>query len=127
MQRAYLQWFFEHFAYDPAAICRGTSTEYVRAITQVGALRAGMGVYQAYFETAEQVVSHSKTPLEIPVVAYCGVACLGRDTLASVRAVAPDAEGGVIERCGHWAPEERPGFVAGVIGELAARGASVFA
>ena len=126
-ERAYLQWFFEHFAYDPTAIGPGDVDEYVRAITQVGALRAGMGVYQAYFETAEQVVSHSKTPLEIPVVAYGGVACLGEHTLASVRAVAPDAEGGVIERCGHWAPEERPGFVAGVIGELAARGARVFA
>jgi pimeloyl-ACP methyl ester carboxylesterase len=30
-----------------------------------------------------------------------------------------------VERCGHWAAEERPAFVAEVVGEFAARGASV--
>ncbi|MDP9260209.1 MAG: alpha/beta hydrolase [Actinomycetota bacterium] len=124
-ERAYLQWFFEHFAYNPTAITAADLDEYVSAIMQVGALRAGMGVYQAYFETAEQVVSHAKKPLEMPVVAYGGDTCLGEYTLASVRAVAPDAEGGVIEQCGHWAPEERPEFVAGLIRELAARSAQV--
>jgi pimeloyl-ACP methyl ester carboxylesterase len=126
-ERPYLQWFFEHFAYDPSAITTADLDEYVAAITQVGALRAGLAVYQAYFETAEQVAEHAKSPLDIPVVAYGGDTCLGELTLTSVRAVAPDAEGGVIERCGHWAPEERPGFVASVVGELAARGAAVLA
>jgi pimeloyl-ACP methyl ester carboxylesterase len=126
-ERPYLQWFFEHFAYDPSAITALDIDEYVGAITQVGALRAGLAVYQAYFETAEQVASHAKTPLQIPVVAFGGDTCLGEMTLESVRAVAPDAEGGVVPRCGHWAPEERPAFVADVVGELAARGANVLA
>jgi pimeloyl-ACP methyl ester carboxylesterase len=124
-ERPYLQWFYEHFAYDPSAIKAADLDEYVAAITQVGALRAGLAVYQAYFETAEQVASHATSPLDIPVVAYGGDTCLGELTLTSVRTVAPDAEGGVIERCGHWAPEERPTFVAEVVGELAARGAGV--
>lgn len=122
-ERPYLQWFFEHFAYDPSAISPVDLDEYVAAITQVGALRASLGVYRAYFETAEQVASHAQTPLEIPVVAYGGDTCLGDLTLTSVRAVAPGAEGGVIPRCGHWAPEERPFFVAEVVGELARRSA----
>jgi pimeloyl-ACP methyl ester carboxylesterase len=124
-ERPYLQWFFEHFAYDPSAITAVDLDEYVAAITQVGALRAGLGVYQAYFESAEQVAAHAKIPLEIPVVAYGGEACLGELTLASVRAVAPGAEGGVISRSGHWAPEERPAFVSDVVGELAGRAATV--
>jgi pimeloyl-ACP methyl ester carboxylesterase len=123
-ERPYLQWFFEHFAYDPSAITAVDLDEYVAAITQVGALRAGLGVYQAYFESAEQVAAHAKIPLEIPVVAYGGEACLGELTLASVRAVAPGAEGGVISRSGHWAPEERPAFVSDVVGELAGRAAT---
>jgi pimeloyl-ACP methyl ester carboxylesterase len=123
-ERVYLQWFFEHFAYDPSAITAADLDEYVAAITQVGALRAGLAVYQAYFETAEQVASHARSPLEMPVVAYGGDACLGEYTLASVRAVAPAAEGGVIERCGHWAPEEQPEFVAALVRDLAARSAS---
>ena len=124
-ERVYLQWFFEHFAYDPTAISTADLDGYVAAITQVGALRAGLAVYQAYFETAEQVAALASKPLEIPVVAYGGEVCLGELTLASVQPVAPAAEGGVIPRCGHWAPEEQPEFVAGVVRELAGRAATV--
>src|ERR1700760_562483 len=118
-ERPYLRWFFEHFAYNPAAITAADLDAYVEAITAVGALRAGLAVYQQFFATADQVVALAKTPLEIPVRAYGGDSCLGDLTLTSVRAVAPAAEGGVIDHCGHWAPEERPDFVAGMVRDLA--------
>jgi pimeloyl-ACP methyl ester carboxylesterase len=119
-EKPYLRWFFEHFAYDPGAITAADLDEYVDAITQVGALRAGLAVYQDFFASADQVTELAKTPLEIPVRAYGGEACLGGLTLTSVQAVAPAASGGVIERCGHWAAEERPEFVADIARELAA-------
>ncbi len=118
-ERPYLRWFFEHFAYDPSAITDADLDEYVSAITQVGALRAGLAVYQDFFTSADQVSELAKTPLEIPVRAYGGEACLGGLTLASVQAVAPGATGGVIERCGHWAAEERPDVVASIARDLA--------
>ena len=118
-ERPYLRWFFEHFAYDPSAITEGDLDEYVAAISQVGALRAGLAVYQDFFASADQVAARAKTPLSIPVRAYGGEACLGGATLASVQAVAPAAEGGIIDRCGHWAAEERPDFVAALAAELA--------
>jgi pimeloyl-ACP methyl ester carboxylesterase len=118
-ERPYLRWFFEHFAYDPAAITAADLDVYTDAITQVGALRAGLAVYQDFFTTADQVAALAKTPLEVPVRAYGGEACLGGATLASVQAVAPAAEGGVIERCGHWAGEERPDVVASIVRDLA--------
>jgi pimeloyl-ACP methyl ester carboxylesterase len=118
-ERPYLRWFFEHFAYNPSAITAADLEEYVSAITGVGALRAGLAVYQDFFTSADQVSELAKTPLEIPVRAYGGEACLGGLTLASVQAVAPGATGGVIERCGHWAGEERPDFVASIARDLA--------
>jgi pimeloyl-ACP methyl ester carboxylesterase len=118
-EKPFLRWFFEHFAYDPSAITAADLEVYVDAITQVGALRAGLAVYQDFFTTADQVAALAKTPLEIPVRAYGGEACLGGATLASVQAVAPAAEGGVIERCGHWAAEERPDVVASIVRDLA--------
>ena len=121
-ERPYLRWFFEHFAYDPDAITPADLDVYVDAIGQVGALRAGLAVYQDFFTSANQVAALAKTPLEIPVRAYGGVACLGGLTLTSVQAVAPGAEGGIIERCGHWAAEERPDVVADLARELAAAG-----
>jgi pimeloyl-ACP methyl ester carboxylesterase len=117
-ERPYLQWFFEQHAYDPSAISAADVDEYVAAIEQAGALRASLAVYQALFETAAQVASLSGSPLAIPVIAYGGEASLGELALAGARVVAPGAEGGVIPRCGHWAPEERPAFVAGIVREL---------
>ncbi len=119
-ERPYLRWFFEHFAYDPDAITPADLDVYVDAIGQVGALRAGLAVYQDFFTSADQVAALAKTPLEIPVRAWGGAACLGGLTLTSVQAVAPGAEGGIIERCGHWAAEERPDVVADIARELAA-------
>jgi pimeloyl-ACP methyl ester carboxylesterase len=121
-ERPYLQWFFEHFACDPSTIGAAELDEYVAAITQVGALRAGLAVYQDFFASAEQVGAHAKTPLTIPVRAFGGEACLSGLTLMSVQAVAPKAEGGVIDRCGHWAAEERSDFVADLVRELANAG-----
>jgi pimeloyl-ACP methyl ester carboxylesterase len=118
-ERPYLQWFFEHHAYDPSAIATSDIDEYVAAIQQAGALRAGLAVYQALFETAAQVASLAERPLAIPVIAYGGEASLGGLALSSARVVAPGARGGVIPGCGHWAPEERPEFVAWIVRELA--------
>ena len=117
-ERPYLRWFFEHFAYDPSAIKDADLDEYVSAITQVGALRGGLAVYDQFFTSGKQVAEHAKTPLAVPVRAWGGRACLGELTLASVKAVAPKAEGGVIEKCGHWAAEEQPEFVAKMIRDL---------
>jgi len=36
--------------------------------------------------------------------------------------VAANPQGGVIERCGHWAAEERPDFVAGIVRDLVKAG-----
>ncbi len=119
-ERPYLQWFFEHFAYDPSAIGPADVDVYVDAITQVGGLRGGLAVYQDYFTSAEQVGKHAKKPLTIPVRAFGGEACLGGLTMTSVKSVAPEVRGGVIERSGHWAAEERPDFVADMIRELVA-------
>lgn len=121
-ERQVLRWFFQHFAYDPSSIEEMELDEYVAAITQVGALRAGLAVYQEFFKSSEQVKEHAKKPLTIPVRAFGGVACLNEFTLMSVKAVAPNAEGGVIERCGHWAAEERPDFVADLVRDLAKKG-----
>jgi len=114
-EREYLQWFFQHFAYDPAAIGPEDLEEYVRAIRQPGALRAGLAVYEQYFTTADQVAGYAKEPLTIPAVGFGGEACLGGLTLATVQAVAPGATGGVIERAGHWMAEEQPDAVIDIV------------
>ncbi|MFE4837502.1 alpha/beta fold hydrolase [Arthrobacter sp. NPDC056691] len=118
----YMRWFFEHYAYDPSAFSAEDVAIYVRAMTHVGSLRAGLEYYKSYFESAAQNTEHAKQPLTIPVSAWGGEACLGDATKASIDLVANDVRGGVIERCGHWIGEERPEFVAGHLLEFFGEG-----
>jgi pimeloyl-ACP methyl ester carboxylesterase len=120
-ERAYIGWFFERHSYAPAAIAPEDVDAYARAIKQPGALTASLGVYRDCFETADQIATLAACSLRMPVFAYGGDASLGGVALASARLIAPDAVGGVIPRCGHWAPDEAPEFLAEKIRELAAR------
>jgi pimeloyl-ACP methyl ester carboxylesterase len=108
----YLRWFFQHYAYDPSAVTPADADEYIRAMTHVGALRAGLEYYRQYFTTAAQNQEHAKQKLTIPVMAWAGEACLGAYTKQCLELAATHVTGGVIERCGHWIGEERPDFVA---------------
>jgi pimeloyl-ACP methyl ester carboxylesterase len=115
-EREYIGWFFENHSHE--TLSAEDVDAYAAALERPGALTASLGVYRAYFETAEQVAGLAERPLEIPVVAYGGEASLGELALESARRVAPAARGGVIPRCGHWAPEEAPEFLANAIREV---------
>ena len=117
-EELYLRWFFQHYAYDPAAVSAEDTAEYVRAMTHVGALRAGLEYYKSFFDSAAQNEVHREQPLRIPVMAWAGEACLGPLTKQCMELAAEDVQGGVIERCGHWIGEERPDFVAAQLQEF---------
>ena len=117
-EELYLRWFFQHYAYDPSAVTDEDIAVYVGAMTHVGALRAGLEYYKSFFDSAAQNEKHRERPLEIPVLAWGGEACLGPLTVQCMEMAAGDVSGGVIERCGHWIGEERPEFVAAQLAEF---------
>jgi pimeloyl-ACP methyl ester carboxylesterase len=47
----------------------------------------------------------------MPVLTFGGAQAIGEMALRAARAVAMNVRGGVIERCGHWVPEERPEYL----------------
>jgi hypothetical protein len=51
----------------------------------------------------------AKEPLTIPVLAVGGL--MGAEVEAEIRQVATDVRGEVLERVGHWIPEEAPDWV----------------
>jgi pimeloyl-ACP methyl ester carboxylesterase len=114
----YLRWFFQHYAYDPSAVTDEDIAVYVGAMTHVGALRAGLEYYTSFFDSAAQNEKHRERPLDIPVLAWGGEACLGPLTKQCMEMAAGDVSGGVIERCGHWIGEERPEFIAAQLAEF---------
>ncbi len=108
----YLGHIFRSYAYDPAAVRPQRMQQYVDAMRQVGALRAGLEYYQAYFTSAAQNTHHAETKLTMPVLAMAGEACLGPLTKECLELAASDVRGSVIPRCGHWIGEERPEYIA---------------
>ncbi|OJU80375.1 MAG: 3-oxoadipate enol-lactone hydrolase [Solirubrobacterales bacterium 70-9] len=117
-EELYLRWFFGHYAYDPSAVSEEDIAVYVAAMTGIGGLRAGLEYYKAFFESASQNEGHRERPLDIPVLAWGGEACLGPLTKQCLEMAAGDVNGGVIERCGHWIGEERPEFIAAQLTEF---------
>ena len=108
-ERAFLEWLFRtksfdwKTAFDPAAL-----DAYVESYSAPGRWSSGLGYYRAIFESAEQNQATASEPLTMPVLAVGGDASMGAAMAVSIRQAADDVEGAVIERCGHYVPEERP-------------------
>jgi pimeloyl-ACP methyl ester carboxylesterase len=111
----YLGWFYRHYGHQPNAIGAEEVEEYLRVYRQPGALHAGFEYYRAL----DQDVAHNQAlltrgKLRMPVLALGGGKGFGRggETLESLRRVALDVRGGVIEDCGHWMAEDKPEEIA---------------
>lgn len=104
----YVEHFFTEFAYDKAAFAPELVREYARQLARPGALRGGLEHYRAIETSAAQIRKLAERPLSIPVFGFGGSHSLGAAVHESVKRVAHDAGGGIIDMCGHWVCEERP-------------------
>lgn len=107
-ERLYLTSFFRDFAYDKFAVSAEAIDEFVRCYSAPGGLRSSLAHYRAMPESAIQIASLAETKLTIPCLAFGGERCLGDWTATMLREAAEDVQGGTIDQCGHWVPEERP-------------------
>jgi pimeloyl-ACP methyl ester carboxylesterase len=107
----YLGWFFRNYGHRPDVIPDGDIAEYLRVYRQPGALRAGFGYYRAIpRDIADNEAINATFKLPMPVLALGADSGWGRrmEVVESLRRMATDVRGGVIENCGHWMPEEQP-------------------
>lgn len=109
-ERLYLDWFYGEGAYDPTAIDEDARDEYVRCYSRAGGLRGGFEYYRAYDTDAEHNQAHAEDPLEMPVLALGGAASFRELPIRDMNEVATDVQGEVVDRAGHWIPEERPAY-----------------
>jgi pimeloyl-ACP methyl ester carboxylesterase len=115
-ERIYLQWFYQTFAYRSGAIDDAALDEFVRTYSQPGAMRAGFAYYRAIAQDAHDnaALLASGFRLPMPVLAVGGGVSYphgrgrGSDVEASMRQVATNVNGHVLEECGHFVPEEQP-------------------
>jgi len=110
-EREFLSWLFHAKSANPRAIDSGALDEYVRCYSAVGGWRAGVAYYRALFEDMVQNQAHARTRLKLPVLAIGGESALGGMMQEMMCAVADDVTGIVVPDCGHYVPEEAPGFL----------------
>jgi pimeloyl-ACP methyl ester carboxylesterase len=107
----YFTWFYRNYGARPDAIPDADIAEYLRVYRQPGALRAGFAYYRAIpRDIADNAATAARFKLPMPVLALGGDRSWGRglEVLESLRRLATNVQGGVIENCGHWMPEEQP-------------------
>ena len=83
----------------------------MRTYRQIGALRAGFAYYRNIArDIADNEAIAATFKLPMPVLALGGNNAWGRRmaVVESLRRLATDVRGGVIDNCGHWMPEEQP-------------------
>ncbi|MEN0136541.1 MAG: alpha/beta hydrolase [Rhodococcus sp. (in: high G+C Gram-positive bacteria)] len=116
-EEVWIRWFYENYGAHPGVIDENAVHEYIRTYAKPGALRAGFGYYRA---VAQDIADNEKLePLTVPTLAVGGGVGFGRgaEVEQSLRRMAKDVEGLVLDNCGHWVPEEKPAeLTAALIG-----------
>ena len=106
-EREFLSWFYDAFAVNRPALDDAID-EYLRSLAAPGGISGALGPYRALLLSEQQTREDCATPLRQPVLALGGSASMGPAVLDGVRHVAPDALGGVLDKVGHFLPEEAP-------------------
>ena len=108
-ERAFLSWLFRTKSFDWAAAFDDEAIEtYATAYSAPGRWSAGLAYYRSIFDSIEQNRATAADPLAMPVLAVGAESSLGESMLRSVEGAAADVRGVIVDRCGHYVPEERP-------------------
>ena len=102
---AYLRWVVGHLAYSPDRVA---VDEYTRAYSVPGAMKAGFEYYRAIPLTVQQNQELRKSKLTMPILAVGDVMGAGAMTIETMKLVADNVKGVILEQCGHYTPEECP-------------------
>ncbi len=115
-ERDYYGWFYRTFGARPDAIDATAVDEYLRTYATPDGVRCGLAYYRAIPDDVAANRAFAETGrLAMPVLALGGAGGRGRgnEVIECMRTNADVVDGGVIEDCGHWVPEEQPAeFVA---------------
>ncbi len=107
-ERMFVDHFIRLSTYDPGAVPEADLDEYARRLAAPGALRAGFEHYRAFDVDAEHNREHARTKLPMPVLTLGGERSVGPMIEKAIQPLARSVRGVVVERCGHYIPEERP-------------------
>jgi pimeloyl-ACP methyl ester carboxylesterase len=123
--------FVDHFMrrekvglFDANAVGSSEIEHYAQALARPGALRSSFSYYRTIPIDREDNRAWGQTPLQMPVLAVGADWGYGDASSRTIRQVASNVEDVLIERCGHYPPEERPHELAAAIKQFLGRSRS---
>jgi pimeloyl-ACP methyl ester carboxylesterase len=112
-ERTLIQWFFQRKSANPAGVfSQADIDEYERVYSKLGNLTGMLGYYRAVFEDMEQNAGLAQTRIKIPILALGGDVGSAPNIYEAIKPLGEDVQGGIIENCGHYIPEEQPEVLA---------------
>lgn len=113
-EREYLTWLFSQKAARPWVFTSDVIDEYVRAYTQPGGTRTAFAYYRESFsrEALDANKARATSMLEMPVMTIGGKSGVASGLFNTMKGIARNVQGHVLEDCGHFVMEECPDEVA---------------
>lgn len=107
-EQAFFSWFKLGYAVNTRPV-EEDLPETVRAYSQPGAIRGGIGMFRTREDNAKLNVDWMKTnKLTMPVLAVAGDAGVGQVMIDQVKLVGVNVKGVLLQDTGHWVPQEQP-------------------
>jgi len=111
-ERIYLNHFWDDFAADPAkSVSEADRKFYAGEYARPGNIKAGMEVFRAFPQDAEDFAGFAKTKLTMPLLVLSGEKAGGPFLIDQGKMVATSVEGVLVKGKGHWLMEEAPAEV----------------
>lgn len=112
-ERILIEWFFNRKTTNrPAVFSAADIDEYERVYRQPGGLRGMLGYYRAVNEDVKQNAALRDHRLPMPVLALGGEAGSAPDLFEALQPLTLHLQGGALQDCGHYIPEEKPRLLA---------------
>lgn len=110
-EREFLTYFYDKYLFDRASITPDVVDEYLRSFAAPSGVSGALGVYRSIFESIAQTEKYAHNKLKTPVLALGGERSMGSQTFEMMQRVATNVQGGSVDRCGHFIPDERPDYL----------------
>jgi pimeloyl-ACP methyl ester carboxylesterase len=108
-ERIYLEHFWNDFAADPAkSVSEADRAFYANEYARGGHMKAGMEVFRAFAQDADDFAGLAATKLQMPLLVLSGEKAGGPFLIEQGKMVASNVEGVLVKGSGHWLMEEAP-------------------
>ncbi|HWU43690.1 MAG TPA: alpha/beta hydrolase, partial [Bdellovibrio sp.] len=107
-EKMYLDHLWTTFSADSKTFPDAKKNYFSKQYAAPGHMRAAMAWFKAFPQDAKDNKEFSKTQLSMPVLSIGGEKAMGGPLAATMKLVAPQAQGVTLKNTGHWLMEESP-------------------